>query len=157
MRDRKSWPFDKIEGWASALSETGLSEVEVEEEGVRVRLVRAEAASPAAPAPAGPASTGGSASPPKPPAARKAHGADMPGRTYVTSPRVGVFRRAAPRGRPLAAGDEVRAGEVLGEVSVLDVPYEVTAPCTSRVREVLVEDGLGVEYGQPLIVLEDGV
>lgn len=141
-------PFDRIAQWAEALAEAGLGELEVEEDGVRLRLVRRAAPHPPAAPPAAPA-----AAPEAEP--EGAPGSGAADRTIVVAHRVGIFRRAvSPHGRPFAAGDAVAEGEVLGEVRVLDVPYEVRAPVEGVLVEVLAEDGVGVEFGQPLFVLE---
>ena len=69
----------------------------------------------------------------------------------VTSTAVGIFRNSLP---PHRLGETVEAGQVIGIVESLKVPNEVTAPVAGRVIEVLVEEGQGVEYGQPLVTLE---
>jgi acetyl-CoA carboxylase biotin carboxyl carrier protein len=81
--------------------------------------------------------------PPRPAGRAVAETAD-PGLT-VTAPRVGVFHAA------VAAGTHVQAGKAIGEIKVMDVKFSITAPASGLVEEVLVENGLGVEYGQPLI------
>ncbi len=88
---------------------------------------------------------------PKPPRRR---GAEAPtlneNDITVTAPRVGIFLKK------ISAGDKIREGGLVGELRVMDVKYAVTSPATGRVEEVFVEDGMGVEYGQPLLrVLAD--
>jgi acetyl-CoA carboxylase biotin carboxyl carrier protein len=68
----------------------------------------------------------------------------------ITSPRVGVFLRRA------AVGDVLEEGGIVGEIRVMDVKYRVTLPAKGQVEEFLVEDGMGVEYGQPLVRLNLG-
>ncbi len=151
-----SWSFDRIEAWARALAASGLEGMEVQEEGFRLVLRKEKEAAPsAAPAPVPPPASAGtpSSAPVSPvPFVRAA----VMATTVITSPKVGVFHRLAPKGedRPFHAGDDVRPGDVLGEVMVLSVPYEVVSPVAGAVREILVEDGLGVEFGQPLMVIE---
>lgn len=88
-----------------------------------------------------------------PPAARRGGAApaapDDPN-LIVTAPQVGVFRVM------IAVGAQVKAGDMLGEIKVMDVKYGVTAPAAGVIKEILVEDNLGVEYGQPLIRIETG-
>ncbi|RMH57009.1 MAG: hypothetical protein D6679_07740 [Candidatus Hydrogenedentota bacterium] len=66
------------------------------------------------------------------------------GSVTVTSSHVGVFTRHR------SAGESVAAGDLLGEVRVMDVKYRVLSPVAGVIEEVLVEDGIGVEYGQAL-------
>jgi biotin carboxyl carrier protein len=68
----------------------------------------------------------------------------------VTSPRVGVFLRRA------AIGDLLEEGGIVGEIRVMDVKYRVSSPAKGQVEEYFVEDGMGVEYGQPLVRLSLG-
>jgi len=82
--------------------------------------------------------------PPARPAGQAAAETAEPGLT-VTAPRVGVFHAL------IAAGTRVQAGKAIGEIKMMDVKYGVTAPTSGLVEEVLVENGLGVEYGQPLV------
>ena len=151
-----SWSFDRIEAWARALAASGLEGMEVQEEGFRLVLRKEKEAVPVtAPAPAPlVAPTGATAPAPAP--GETASPVAVTATTVITSPKVGVFHRLAPKGedRPFHAGDDVRPGDVLGEVMVLSVPYEVVSPIAGAVREILVEDGLGVEFGQPLMVIE---
>lgn len=69
----------------------------------------------------------------------------------VAARAVGIFRHAAP---PVRVGSVVRSGDVVAVVESLRVPNEVHAPAAGRVALLLVEEGQGVEYGQPLMVLE---
>lgn len=157
------WSFDRIEAWARALAASGLEGMEVEEEGFRLVLRKEKEALPS-PAPAPVRTAAGRSDPPAPagapaPLAASSEGAAPSAAaptTVITSPKVGVFHRLSPKGedRPFHAGDGVRPGDVLGEVMVLSVPYEVVSPVAGSVREILVEDGLGVEFGQPLLVIE---
>lgn len=74
----------------------------------------------------------------------------------VSSPLVGFFRVGmAPGAKPLTAMDDVvRAGQVLGAIESLNVFNEVEAPAAGRIREIYVNDGQAVEYGQPLLAVE---
>ncbi len=77
----------------------------------------------------------------------------------VRSPLVGVFRSSMKEhGKPLVSTDEtVRQGQVVAAIEALNVLNEVEAPTAGRVKEVLVEDGQPVEYGQPLLLVEPKV
>jgi|SRR5689334_18888115 len=76
--------------------------------------------------------------------------------TYeVSAPLVGVFRaNARPGGKPLVPGDVVREGQVIAAIEALNVWNEVEATEAGRVREVIASDGMPVEYGQPLLIIE---
>ncbi len=76
--------------------------------------------------------------------------------TYeVSAPLVGVFRaNARPGGKPLVPGDVVREGQVIAAIEALNVWNEVEAMEAGRVREVIAADGMPVEYGQPLLIIE---
>jgi biotin carboxyl carrier protein len=72
-------------------------------------------------------------------------------RITLRAAAVGLFRQSAP---PRRVGESVRAGEVLGSVESMKIPTEIVAPVAGTVVEQLVEEGQGVEYNQPLLVLE---
>lgn len=73
-----------------------------------------------------------------------------PTRAVASSPAVGFFQP-----RPgLAAGARVRAGDRLGTIDVLGVPYELVAPTDGIVGATVVEPGEPVEYGQPVVEIE---
>lgn len=69
----------------------------------------------------------------------------------VTATAVGLFRPAAT---PLQSGDSVKKGQIIGAVESLKIPNEVASPTNGRVSQILAEEGQGVEYGQPLLMLE---
>jgi acetyl-CoA carboxylase biotin carboxyl carrier protein len=69
----------------------------------------------------------------------------------VTATAVGVFRSAKI---PLQIGDEVGKKALLGAVETLNIPNELYAAQSARVVEILVTEGQGVEWGQPLMTLE---
>ena len=72
------------------------------------------------------------------------------GPAMAVSPAVGMFR---PDGES-KAGRRVRAGDRLGVVDMLGVPHEVVSPVDGILGEQLVEAGEAVEYGQELLVIE---
>jgi acetyl-CoA carboxylase biotin carboxyl carrier protein len=129
-----------------------LSEVEIEHDGLRVRVARERrAAAPvsyslpaAAPAPAPVAAS---------PLASVAP-ADHPG--SVKSPMVGTaYLRASPEAKPfIEIGSIVKAGDKILLVEAMKTFNEIVAPKAGKVVEILVEDGSPVEYGQPLLVIE---
>ena len=77
-------------------------------------------------------------------------GRPNPTRTVATSPAVGIYH---PR-TEAQAGTRIRAGDRLGTVDMLGVPQDVVAPVDGLVGASLVETGDAVEYGQDLVVIE---
>lgn len=70
----------------------------------------------------------------------------------ITAHVVGVFRHAPV---PVEVGDELQVRQILGSVESLRVPNEIVASSAGRVVEILVTEGQGVEYGQPLFIIEE--
>ncbi|GIV16229.1 MAG: acetyl-CoA carboxylase biotin carboxyl carrier protein subunit [Armatimonadota bacterium] len=70
-----------------------------------------------------------------------------PASVWIRSPLVGFFE---PRPKPLQVGDIVKQGEVVCLIRAMGLMNEVQSPVNGRVAEVLVEEGIAVEYGQPL-------
>lgn len=99
----------------------------------------------AAPAPAAPATA--SAPAPAAPAA--------PVKT-IDSPLVGTFYRAAsPEAKAYVnVGDTVAEDSVIGIIEAMKVMNEIKAEKAGTIKEILVENGQPVEYGQPLLVIE---
>ncbi|HET7685017.1 MAG TPA: biotin/lipoyl-containing protein [Candidatus Limnocylindria bacterium] len=140
---------DLVPELTQRLNEQGLGEIEVRHDDVRVRVAAAPAA--AAPAPTASAThaqpTGGS-QPVGPGAPAPASG---PRRHPVGAPAVGHFVYADG----LGPGQEVAKGDALGWVEMLGVRHDVRAPRAGTVRGLPAESGEAVEYGQPLVEIED--
>lgn len=71
----------------------------------------------------------------------------------ITAPLVGVFRHVKPI---IGLGARVTEGQVVGVIEAMKLVNEVTAPFDGAVTDVLVEDGMPVEYGQALFILQRG-
>jgi len=142
----------EIRRLADLLREYGLTEIEIEREGVRVRLRRELAGPVAAPtaaaASAAPAQVESVAS--AMPAASQAH------LLTIESPMVGTFYRApSPDAQPFVReGDRVKKGQVVCIVEAMKLMNEIESKVAGRVMKVLVENAQPVEYGQPLFLLE---
>ncbi len=82
--------------------------------------------------------------------------AAQPTNLEVGAPLVGIFRASMkPGGKPLVTvGSTVREGQVVAAIEALQVFNEVEASAAGTVREILVDEGQAVEYGQPLFVVE---
>lgn len=79
----------------------------------------------------------------------------LPAQT-ITSPSIGVFTPSHPLAAEpyAAAGSVVRAGEIVGLLSIGPVLLPVEAPCTATVRRVLLQEGALVGFGDPLFEIE---
>lgn len=99
---------------------------------------------------AAPAAPGSSIAPP--PAAEEA------GITYIKSPMVGTFYRAAsPESKPFAeVGTKVVENSVVCIIEAMKIMNEIQAEAKGTVVEALVENGQPVEYGQRLFKLKQG-
>ena len=123
-----------------------LAELEIEQGGVRIRVVREHA--PAAAAPPVPGRAGERV-------ARGGIDADSH-LVAIEAPMVGTFYRApAPDAAPFVAeGDLVKEGQVLCVIEAMKLMNEIEAKAAGRIARVLVENAQPVEYGQPLFLLE---
>ena len=153
MGDKK-YGIDKqlIRELAELLSETDLSEIEVEQNDFRIRVTRAvqTAFAPvAAPTPAAQAAAPESAA-----ANAQADPASHPG--AVKSPMVGTaYLSPEPDAKPFVdVGDTVTAGQTLMIVEAMKHMNEVPAPSSGTIAAILVSDGQPVEYGEALILIE---
>jgi acetyl-CoA carboxylase biotin carboxyl carrier protein len=142
---------DLIRNLARLLDETGLTEIEFERDGQRVRVARhAQAAgAPAhtAPAPSIPAETHATdAGTPDP--------ANHPG--AITSPMVGTaYLAPEPGARPFVeVGSRVRAGDTLLIIEAMKTMNQIPTSRAGTVIQVLIEDGQPVEFGEPLMIIE---
>jgi acetyl-CoA carboxylase biotin carboxyl carrier protein len=145
-----------VRSLAKLLDETNVSEIEVERDGLRVRVARHSAASAAA-AHAAMTHAASSDAPrilSTPAQPRAADPADHPG--VVTSPMVGTaYRAAQPGAKPFVdIGSVVKAGDTLLIIEAMKTMNQIPAPRGGTVMQVLFEDGQPVEYGEPLIVVE---
>ena len=141
---------------ADILTETNLSEIEVEHDGLKIRVAKtltaapmpimaqAHAAPQLAPTPAAPTPAAADAAP-----ARAA--GDL-----VKSPMVGsVYLQPQPGADPFVKiGDTVTAGQTLMIIEAMKTMNPIPATKAGKLVEILVEDGQPVEFGEPLAVIE---
>lgn len=143
-------PYDEdtIRGLAKLLDETGLTEIEIERGGERIRIGRTARAVNVA-APAMPA-----AAPVAPAPAAAADPAKHPG--AVPSPMVGTaYLAPSPGAKPFVdIGQTVKAGDTLLIVEAMKTMNQIPAPRSGTVTQILVEDGQPVEFGEPLMIIE---
>jgi acetyl-CoA carboxylase biotin carboxyl carrier protein len=149
-KSSRSIDKDLIRELSALLTETGLSEIEIEHEGLRVRVARA----PAAVAPP-PAAAAKPAKPAGPPAAEAPEDlSEHPG--VVASPMVGTaYRAPEPGAAPFVeVGSKVKAGQTLLIVEAMKTMNPIPAPKAGTVAAILIADGHPVEYGEPLLIIE---
>jgi acetyl-CoA carboxylase biotin carboxyl carrier protein len=140
-----------IRDLAGILNETDLTEIEIEQGELRIRVSRqgtAMMAAPqmyAAPMQAAPVQ-----------AAAGAPAAAMSNANNVPSPMVGtVYFSAAPGADPfIQVGSKVKEGQTILIIEAMKTMNQIPAPRSGTVTAILVEDAQPVEYGEPLIVIE---
>lgn len=149
----------KLKTLIDLVQASGIAEIEINEEGDHVRIVNRPAqAAQAAPAiieipQAAPAAPVPSAAPAAPSAAPAS---SSPSGTQVTSPMVGTFYRApSPGADPFVeVGTQVKKGDTLCIIEAMKLLNEIEAEVSGTVKEILVDNGSPVEFGQPLFVIE---
>jgi acetyl-CoA carboxylase biotin carboxyl carrier protein len=154
MNKEKEHPSDPLEGklirdLAAILEETGLSEIEIEKAGLRVRVARTIQVIAAAP-------TGATAPAPVAPrsGAKPMDLSSHPG--LVTSPMVGTaYVAPAPGAAPFVkVGDMVGEGQTLLIIEAMKTMNQIPSPRAGRVTQIIISDGQPVEFGEPLMVVE---
>jgi acetyl-CoA carboxylase biotin carboxyl carrier protein len=141
-----------IRDLAELLAETGLSEIEIEREGMRVRVVRQlNVAAPMYAAP--PAAPAGAAAPAAAPAAA-ADPSKHPG--AVPSPMVGTAYLAPEPSAPpfVEVGARVAQGQTIMIIEAMKTMNQIPAPKAGVVTAMLVGNGQPVEFGEPLAIIE---
>jgi acetyl-CoA carboxylase biotin carboxyl carrier protein len=153
MSPRKAVDQDLIRELAKLLDETGLTEIEVEQEGLRVRVAR-QAAAVHLSAPASTAAQQPLAPAPAVAIAIRTDPAAHPG--VVVSPMVGTaYRATEPGSKPFVdIGSVVKAGDTLMIIEAMKTMNQIPAPRAGTVLQILIEDGQPVEFGMPLVVIE---
>ncbi|QMT32638.1 acetyl-CoA carboxylase biotin carboxyl carrier protein [Conchiformibius steedae DSM 2580] len=154
----------KLKKLIDLVEESGIAEIEVTEGEEKVRITRTVAAPAApahtvyaaAPAPvqaaapaAAPVAAASAPAAPAAPAARDLSAAQK-------SPMVGTFYRAPSPSSPafVEVGQTVKAGDTLCIIEAMKLMNEIEAETSGVVKEILVENGTPVEYGEPLFIIE---
>ena len=137
---------------ADLLNETGLSEIEIERSGLKVRVARAIQTTAIAPLSAPVAAT--AAPKATEPVVAPSDAASHPG--AVKSPMVGTAYRAPEPGAAhfVDVGSVVREGDTLLIIEAMKTMNHIPAPRSGTVVQVFVEDNQPVEYGEPLVIIE---
>src|SRR5262245_31804075 len=154
--EREGFDREIIRELADLLNETGLSEIEIEHDGLRVRVAR-----PVQVIQAGfgvsAASHGSNAG-----EALETHATQSASRAAeihpgtVRSPMVGTAYRAPAPGAQVfvEVGQEVKQGQTLLIIEAMKTMNPIPAPSSGRVKEIIVADAQPVEYDEPLMIIE---
>lgn len=149
----------KLKKLIDLVEESGIAEIEVTEGEEKVRITRATAA----PAPVYAAPAHVAAPAPAPAAAPAAAAAPAPAALAARdlsnaqkSPMVGTFYRApGPNAAAFVeVGQQVKAGDTLCIIEAMKLMNEIEAEKSGTVKEILVENGTPVEFGEPLFIIE---
>lgn len=149
----------KLKTLIDLVSESGISELEVNEGEDRVRIVNAGSPAPAGqvvyanPAPVQAMQAAPAASAPVPAAAVEAPVAETG--FVAKSPMVGTFYRAPNPESPnfVNIGDTVKVGQTLCIIEAMKLLNEIESEHAGVVKEILCENGQGVEFDQPLFII----
>ncbi len=146
--------FRLIEEMLQLMESRGLVELELEHQGMRIRLKKASPATGAQlveyvtgmPQPIAPA-----------PAASKTSASEESGkRVVIKSPMVGTCYWAPAPDAPafVEVGQDIEVGQVVCIIEAMKLMNEIKSEVAGRVIDVLMENGDAVEFGQPLFALE---
>ena len=137
-----------IKELAELLTETDLSEIEIESGDLRIRVARELNATAMVAAPAAPATAAEPAETPQP------AGADHPG--AVTSPMVGTAYLSPEPGAGafVKVGDSVSEGQTLLIVEAMKTMNPIAAPKSGKVAQIIINNEQPVEFGEVLMIIE---
>jgi acetyl-CoA carboxylase biotin carboxyl carrier protein len=141
---------DLIRQLALLLTETDLTEIEVEHADLRIRVARTVTVAPAAyQVAAAPVAAAAVAAAPAEVSLANHVG-------IVPSPMVGTCYRSPEPGSKtfVEIGDSVRQGQTLLIVEAMKTMNQIPAPKAGVVKAIMVTDGQPVEYGEPLMIIE---
>ena len=141
-----------IEEMLALMEARGLAELEIEQEGIKIRLKKAVPVVSTQPVEY---VAGVSHSLPAPTATSHVVANDRH-RVVIKSPMVGTFYRApAPDAPPFVeVGQDLEVGQVVCIIEAMKLMNEIKTETTGRIVEILVENGAPVEFGQPLFAVE---
>jgi acetyl-CoA carboxylase biotin carboxyl carrier protein len=146
----------KLKTLIELVESSGIAELEIEEGEERVRITRAVAPAASSTVVVPAAVQSASAPAPAPPGTPPAVSAPVESEGHpVKSPMVGTFYRAAsPGAKPFVEiGDAVEVGDTLCIIEAMKLMNEIESDKAGVVKQVLIENGQPVEFGQPLVVI----
>jgi acetyl-CoA carboxylase biotin carboxyl carrier protein len=140
-----------IDNLAEILNSTGLTEIELEQKGVRVRVSKSTITHVSAPAPAAPVTA--------PQALAAVSAAIAPAAVNpdgVKSPMVGTaYLAASPDAANFVSiGATVKQGQTVLIIEAMKTMNQIPAPRSGKVTQIMVENGQPVEFGEVLLVIE---
>ncbi|MCS4534744.1 acetyl-CoA carboxylase biotin carboxyl carrier protein [Neisseria montereyensis] len=150
----------KLKKLIDLVEDSGIAEIEVTEGEEKVRITRAtaqqQAIYTAQPMPVQHAATAPVANTPAPVAVPAEAPAERDFSNAQKSPMVGTFYRAPSPSSPpfVEVGQAVQVGETLCIIEAMKLMNEIEAEKSGVVKEILVENGQPVEYGEPLFIIE---
>ena len=140
----------------SLMSDNKLSELEVEQDGLRIHLKKEGQAASAVPAAVAPASHVIAAPTAAADTGQNPSADTQTGLITISSPMVGTFYRApSPDAEAFVeVGDTVNDESVVCIIEAMKVFNDIRAECEGKVVDILVGNGEAVEYGQALFLIE---
>lgn len=148
----------KLKKLIDLVEESGIAELEVTEGEEKVRITRMVTAPAVTPAPvyAAPAITAVNPSVPAAPPTDAAAPAIRDDKNTVKSPMVGTFyRSSSPNSSPFVeVGQNVKEGDTLCIIEAMKLMNEIEADRSGVIKQILIENGQPVEYGEPLFIIE---
>ena len=149
----------EIQDLIDFIAQSGLDEVNIETEGLKLNVKRnagivpvVQAVLPAAAAPAALSPATAPAAAAQTPAATVQNDSTV----IVRSPMIGTFYRSASPESPLFVdvGDDMKKGQVVCIIEAMKLFNEIESEVSGRIVKVLVENATPVEYDQPLFIVE---
>ena len=146
-------PHEDLRRLVELLRESGIGEISVRQGDLEVTV---KARSEGLPVQAAPPSLPDEPERAKPPAPEEPPAVEGNGLHAVRSPVVGTFYRSPSPDDPpyVEVGDRVEAGQTLCIIEAMKLMNEIEAETSGIVREILVDNGQPVEYGQVLFRIE---
>lgn len=144
--------LERLRALIDLVATSAITELEIEEAGQRLRISRCRpsAAGTAPPRPAAPPPVTAPT-----PFAAPAGSSVAPSERLFVAPMYGIFHAAPTPGEPpfVAVGQEIVLGQMLCILEAMKVFNTVHADSAGRIEEILIENGMEVEAGQPLFRL----
>jgi acetyl-CoA carboxylase biotin carboxyl carrier protein len=136
--------LEKLKDFIDFMNENNLSELEIEEEGKRIRLKKFSDNQQPTVVTQTPSGT------------KEVKEALKEKGVEIKSPMVGTFYRApSPGAKPyVEIGDTIKPGDVVCIIEAMKLMNEIKAEISGKIHEILVENGQPIEFDQPLFVLE---
>ncbi|MCV6600707.1 MAG: acetyl-CoA carboxylase biotin carboxyl carrier protein [Cohaesibacter sp.] len=161
-KDKNKLDPDFIRQLAELVQSTDLTEIEVEQDDLRIRVAReivVQQATIAAPIASAPAAVAAPVAPSPAPAADTAAPASAAGpdlSNAVRSPMVGTAYMSPEPGAAafVSVGDQVREGQTLMIVEAMKTMNHIPATKSGKITAIMVEDAQPVEFDEPLIIIE---